>query len=101
MQNFFEKNKDLRKISLKNDYNPLDLFDGLPYNKSKGNVAENTFSFNLNQDDTSSGLSEKGTEIKNRVQSAVSNLFPGSNNKELFKDIDGATIEQNLQRSIL
>ncbi len=96
MQNFFEKNKDLRKISLKNDYNPLDLFDGLPYNKSKGNVAENTFSFNLNQDDTSSGLSEKGTEIKNRVQSAVSNLFPGSNNKELFKDIDGATIEKNI-----
>jgi len=50
----------------------------------------------LNEGSTSNQLTGKGLEIKDRVQTAFSNLYPESKNKDLFKDIDVGTIEKNI-----
>ena len=98
MTKFYERKRlgDIDKILSQNTQHPIDLFSGLPYNKSKDNIGNNTSPFRLKDDNTTNQLSGKGFEIKERVQSAFSSLHPESKNKDLFKDIDAVAIEKNI-----
>ena len=98
MRNYFERKQlgDIDKILSKNTRNSIDLFPSLSYNKSNTNIGNNTTPFRLNEGSTSNQLTGKGLEIKDRVQTAFSNLYPESKNKDLFKDIDVGTIEKNI-----
>jgi hypothetical protein len=85
----------IEPILSENTKHPIDLFPNLNYNKSNV-IGKNTSPFRLKDEKAEKETSEKGLEVKKRVQSAFSRLHPESKNKDLFKDIDEEAIEKNI-----
>ena len=97
MKNYYDENGNIKKILSENTRNPLDLSPDLSYNKSEDkSVGDNAQSFSPAGNNSPGSLIGKGFDVKKSLQELLSKVHPEPKYKNLFGDIDEATIEKNL-----